>query len=677
MSGYSLIDVLVTMAVAGCVMSISVPRLDAALDAWRARGAAYFLAERVALTRMQAVHRGGNVALRFEAEDGTFRLRAYADGNDNGVRSADIGGGYDPPITPAGSSRSPVSRCALRLHPRRAADRWHGRGDGRRPDPVWRHAHDRERSGRDGHVGHGVHQGTGSGAVCGRGSRRHGARACDAIRSGDAAMGHTVEARGHDRRVATTGASHVSTRALRARNPAARRARAAGPRGHCRESLARGRAGGECLALSAGRQRHRARAAGNRRVPGARGRRAMSGARTRARRRCALPCRDQVRGAARQRSPDATRCTAPAELSARDPWSCAIRRRKAYSGTRPGDRVDRRTFVRLLAAVPPRDAARHTERHTRRPARARGQSVSPFRDPRHAGPLPRARRRRGLGPGARRCDPRIGRRRRPRDDGPRHVRTHGDRAPGDAWRHFFEPADVVGIKVNCGGHPYVVSDHAIVAETVRQLINAGVPAAQIYVYERFQQQLDAVNYAPHLPGEVQIVAAERENAYSDNSGYDPATYVEADLFGEEDTRSNMMRLITGRLTKIINIPNVKDHGATGATGCLKNIAYGSFSNVARTHYGSRSHTYSFVGRLASVEPLRSRTVLQIMDGLRGVWHGGPFAHTDRFVFYPRRIFFGTDPVAIDRLLLDIIDHKRKAEGRDFDLGSLPCVTAAR
>ena len=67
---------------------------------------------------------------------------------------------------------------------------------------------------------------------------------------------------------------------------------------------------------------------------------------------------------------------------------------------------------------------------------------------------------------------------------------------------------------------------------------------------------------------------------------------------EEDTRSNMMRLITRRLTKIINIPNVKDHGATGATGCLKNIAYGSFSNVARTHYHGRSHTYSFVGTLA-------------------------------------------------------------------------------
>jgi hypothetical protein len=232
----------------------------------------------------------------------------------------------------------------------------------------------------------------------------------------------------------------------------------------------------------------------------------------------------------------------------------------------------------------------------------------------------------------------------------------------DAWRRFFEPADRVGIKVNCGGYPHCVSAYEIVAEVVRQLGGIGVPPSQIYVYERFQNQLDEVNYAPHLPEGVQIVAAERANRNVDNSGYDPATYLEADLFGEDDTRSNMMRLVSQRLTKIINIPNMKDHGATGATGCLKNIAYGSFSNVARTHQNGKSHTYSVVGTLASIEPLRSRTVLQIMDGLRGVWHGGPFARTTKYVFYPKQIMFGTDPVAIDRLLLDIIDNERRARG---------------
>jgi uncharacterized protein (DUF362 family) len=238
----------------------------------------------------------------------------------------------------------------------------------------------------------------------------------------------------------------------------------------------------------------------------------------------------------------------------------------------------------------------------------------------------------------------------------------GAATTADAWRRFFEPGDRVGIKVNCGGHPHCVSAYEIVAEVVRQLTGIGVPPSQIYLYERFQNQLDEVNYAPHLPESVSIVAAERANRNVDNSGYDAATYLEADFFGEDDTRSNMMRLVSQRLTKIINIPNMKDHGATGVTGCLKNIAYGSFSNVARTHQAGKSHTYSVVGTLAAIEPLRSRTVLQIMDGLRGVWHGGPFARTPRYVFYPKQLMVGTDPVAIDRLLLDIIDNERRARG---------------
>jgi hypothetical protein len=238
----------------------------------------------------------------------------------------------------------------------------------------------------------------------------------------------------------------------------------------------------------------------------------------------------------------------------------------------------------------------------------------------------------------------------------------GASSTADAWRRFFQPADIVGIKVNCGGYPYVISAYEIVTETVQRLMEIGVSASQIFVYERFQNQLDECNYAPHLADGVRIVAAERANRNADNSGYDPATYLEADFFGEDDTRSNMMRLVSQRLTKIINIPNMKDHGATGVTGCLKNIAYGSFSNVARTHQRGKSHTYSVVGTLAAMEPLRSRTVLQIMDGLRGVWHGGPFARTTRYVFYPRQIMFSTDPVAIDRLLLDIIENERRAHG---------------
>ena len=228
----------------------------------------------------------------------------------------------------------------------------------------------------------------------------------------------------------------------------------------------------------------------------------------------------------------------------------------------------------------------------------------------------------------------------------------GVKSDAEAWRKFFVPADVVGIKVNCSGAPGAMSTPDVVAEIARNLIAIGVKPEQIYVWER--SQLQRGGYEKYLPQGVQLHMAGR--------ALDPKTYVECNFFGEEDTRSNMVALITQKLTKIINVPNMKDHGASGVTGCLKNIAYGSFGNVARSHRNVKTHTLSFIGALAAVEPIRSRTVLNIMDGIRGVWHGGPFSPGKKFRFYPKELMFGTDPVAMDRLLIDIIDAKRKAEG---------------
>jgi uncharacterized protein (DUF362 family) len=235
----------------------------------------------------------------------------------------------------------------------------------------------------------------------------------------------------------------------------------------------------------------------------------------------------------------------------------------------------------------------------------------------------------------------------------------GDPDPRDSWARFFNSTDVVGIKVNCSGAPGIMSTPEVVGEIVWNLGVVGVKPIQIWVYERFQNQVDSVHYDRFVPAGVHIWTAEHDRGSI--AGYDPQTYVEVNFFGEDDTRSNVARPVTEHFTKIINVPNMKDHGAAGVTGCLKNIAYGSFSNVARSHSGIKTNTYSFIGTLATVEPLRSRTVLAIMDGLRGVWHGGPFSPNRKFRFYPKQMMFGTDPVAMDRLLLDVIDGKRKAE----------------
>jgi uncharacterized protein (DUF362 family) len=232
----------------------------------------------------------------------------------------------------------------------------------------------------------------------------------------------------------------------------------------------------------------------------------------------------------------------------------------------------------------------------------------------------------------------------------------GDTDVRDSWARLFNAQDFVGIKVNCVGGPAVVSAPEIVGEIAAQLVAVGVKPTNIVVYDRASALLQKLGYQQVIP------AGARVESGSTWLGFDPDVYVETTFFEEEDTRSFLLRMITQQFTKIVNVPNMKDHGASGVTGCLKNVAYGGFNNVDRSHHHAHTDTLTCIGTLASVEPVRSRTVLNIMDGLRGVWHAGPFSRDTRYRFFPKQIKFGTDPVAIDRFLLDVIDGERKRQG---------------
>lgn len=100
MRGHSLVELLVALAVIGAVLIAAVPAVTAGLDGARARGAAYYVSSRFALTRTLAVQRHAKVALRFEPEEDAIRVRTILDANGNGVRTAEIAAGVDVPILP-------------------------------------------------------------------------------------------------------------------------------------------------------------------------------------------------------------------------------------------------------------------------------------------------------------------------------------------------------------------------------------------------------------------------------------------------------------------------------------------------------------------------------------------------------------------------------------------------
>jgi hypothetical protein len=92
---------LLVIALATVLAGVSVPITRGAVEELRAAGAARHLAALVADARLDAVRRSSSVGLRFEDLGGDYRVRAYLDGNGNGIRTAEITGGIDRPLARA------------------------------------------------------------------------------------------------------------------------------------------------------------------------------------------------------------------------------------------------------------------------------------------------------------------------------------------------------------------------------------------------------------------------------------------------------------------------------------------------------------------------------------------------------------------------------------------------
>jgi len=237
----------------------------------------------------------------------------------------------------------------------------------------------------------------------------------------------------------------------------------------------------------------------------------------------------------------------------------------------------------------------------------------------------------------------------------------GETSAQEAWARFIEPTDIVGIKINPSGAPACCSSPEIIREIIAALRAIGVPPRKILVYDRYAYELDIGSYQALLPTEVRIVGI--QDAFTSGEvGYEPNVYCDANFFGEWETRSYMASIVAHEVTKIINVPTMKDHSASGVTGALKNLAYGTFSNVARTHRAPYSFTNPLIGMMCTVEPLRSKAVLHIMDGMRQVWHGGPLTQVQGFIEQPGVLLVATDPVAMDTIELETIERKRREHG---------------
>lgn len=257
----------------------------------------------------------------------------------------------------------------------------------------------------------------------------------------------------------------------------------------------------------------------------------------------------------------------------------------------------------------------------------------------------------------------------------------------ESFKLFFSPDDVIGIKVNPVGPGLISTRLEVVDAIISWLKEGGVPAKNIIIWDRIDFMLKDAGFVPErFPG-IGIVAlqtmdeAAAEGKTKDNSrwldksgkhlsigNFDKDVYYWADVDGPTDMPylnqhvvngkySYFGKLLTRTLTKIINVPVFKNTG-NGISMATKNMGYGAICNTGRLH---KPLFFNVCTEVLAFPAIRDKMVLNITDGLVAQYEGGPMP-APKFTYPYHRLFFATDPFALDMTCHHLIVQKRKEMG---------------
>lgn len=261
----------------------------------------------------------------------------------------------------------------------------------------------------------------------------------------------------------------------------------------------------------------------------------------------------------------------------------------------------------------------------------------------------------------------------------------------ESFRLFFTTDDVVGIKVNPVGPGLISTRTELVEAIINWLVAGGLPKSRIVIWDRFDYMLrDAGFTAERFPGvKIEGLQTMDERAFTDPQGdhsgwrdkdgnhisapnFDKEVYYWADVEGPDSLpylnqhvfngkHSYFGKLLTGRLTKMINVPVFKNTG-NGISMATKNLGYGAICNTNRLH---RPLFFDVCTEVLAFPCIRDKLVLNVTDGLRAQYEGGPMPAA-QFAYEFNSLFFATDPFALDTVCHHLMVEKRKEAGIKVD-----------
>lgn len=255
-----------------------------------------------------------------------------------------------------------------------------------------------------------------------------------------------------------------------------------------------------------------------------------------------------------------------------------------------------------------------------------------------------------------------------------------------SFRLLFTKDDIVGLKVNPVGPPLINTRPEVAEAVIDWLTLAGLPRKNIVIWDRFDYMLrDAGFTAERFPGvaiEGLQTMDEKGNSWKGADGKhvslgnfdmeayyfakgiegkgvrgytDDENYLNQHVFNTE--YSYFGKLVTRKLTKIVNLPAYKNTG-NGISMATKNLGYGSLCNTGRLH---APLFFRVCTEVLAAPWIRDKLVLNVTDGIRGQYDGGPDVNA-QFVYPNHSLYVATDPFALDMICQSQMLEKRKAMG---------------
>jgi len=217
--------------------------------------------------------------------------------------------------------------------------------------------------------------------------------------------------------------------------------------------------------------------------------------------------------------------------------------------------------------------------------------------------------------------------------------------PIEPWKRLVHPPEKVGLKVNVLGGRGLSSNLQLVEAICERLQEAGIRASDIVIWDRDSDELGHAGFHISTTGNrVQCFGTDRV-------GY------EEELVSHGNVASRLSRILTRSCDLFINVPVLKDHDGAGITAALKNM-YGAIHNPNKYHLNACNPYIADVNMLPMI---RTKMCLTICDATTAAYEGGP-GYKPQYEWRYNALIVSQDPVALDYIGWQIIEHKRAEKG---------------